>query len=36
MKGEKRSFRFRVLVHSGNQIEAKIAEAYDKFRNEKQ
>jgi hypothetical protein len=34
-KGEKQTFRFRVLVHSGNQIEAKIAEAYDKFRNYK-
>ncbi|MDO9340195.1 MAG: PmoA family protein [Bacteroidales bacterium] len=34
-KGGKRSFRFRVLVHSGDQAEAKIAEAFEKFRNEK-
>ncbi|MDO9341287.1 MAG: PmoA family protein, partial [Bacteroidales bacterium] len=34
-KGEKRSFRFRVLVHSGDQFEAKIAEAFEKFRNGK-
>lgn len=34
-KGEKRSFRFRVLVHGGDQAEAKIAEAFEKFRNEK-
>jgi hypothetical protein len=34
-KGEQQTFRFRALVHSGNQIEAKIAEAYDEFRNYK-
>jgi hypothetical protein len=34
-KGEQQTFRFRALVHSGNQIEAKIAEAYDEFRNSK-
>ncbi len=34
-KGEKLSFRFRVLVHSGDQNEAKIAEAFEKFRNVK-
>jgi hypothetical protein len=34
-KGEKQTFRFRVLVHSGTNIEAKIAEAYDNFRNYK-
>ena len=34
-KGERQTFRFRVLVHGGNQIEAKIAEAYDNFRNYK-
>jgi hypothetical protein len=34
-KGEKQTLRFRALVHSGNQIEAKIAEAFDDFRNYK-
>lgn len=34
-KGEKLLLRFRVLVHSGNQSEAKIAEAFSKYRNEK-
>ena len=34
-KGEKLSFRYRVLVHSGDQAEAKIAEAFGKFGNEK-
>lgn len=33
-KGEKLSFRFRVLVHGGDQAEAKIAEMFQKFRNE--
>jgi hypothetical protein len=34
-KGGELSFRFRVLVHSGNQTEAKIAEVFEKFRNQK-
>ncbi len=34
-KGEIKTFRFRVLVHGGNQIDAKIAEVYDEFRNYK-
>ena len=34
-KGETRLFRYRVLIHSGNQAEAKIAEAFEKFRSEK-
>jgi len=33
-RGMKLSFRYRVLVHSGDQAEAKIAEAFEKFRNE--
>jgi len=33
--GGKLSFRYRVLVHGGDQTEAKIAEAFEKFRNEK-
>jgi hypothetical protein len=34
-KGEKLSFRYRVIIHSGDQKEAKIAELYEKFINEK-
>ena len=34
-KGEKRLLRYRVLIHGGDQKEAKIAEAFEKFKNEK-
>lgn len=33
-KGKQLSFRYRVLVHSGDHNEAKIAEAFEKFKNE--
>jgi hypothetical protein len=33
-RGEQLLFCFRVLVHGGDQNEAKIAEAFEKFRNE--
>jgi hypothetical protein len=34
-KGTILILRYRVLVHSGNHVEAKIAEAFEKYRNEK-
>jgi hypothetical protein len=33
-KGEKLLLRYRVLVHSGDSSEAKIAESFEKFKNE--
>jgi hypothetical protein len=33
-KGGKLAFRYRVIIHGGNQTDAKIAEAFAKFRNE--
>lgn len=33
-KGEQLKLRYRVLVHTGNQIEAKIAEEFEKYKNE--
>jgi len=33
-KGEKLSFRYRVIIHGGDQVDAKIAEAFAKYRNE--
>jgi hypothetical protein len=33
--GEKLSFRYRVLVHGGDPGEAKIADAFAKYKNEK-
>jgi hypothetical protein len=32
--GEKLSFRYRVLVHGGDPAEAKISDAFAKYRNE--
>jgi hypothetical protein len=34
-KGTKLLLRYRVLVHSGNHLEAKIAEAFEKYKSEK-
>lgn len=34
-KGTELNLRYRVLVHSGDHLEAKIAEAFDKYKNEK-
>ena len=34
-KGEALTFHYRVLVHGGDHAGAKIAEAYEKFKNEK-
>jgi hypothetical protein len=35
-KGTVLDLRYRVLVHSGDHIQAKIAEAFEKYKNEKQ
>ncbi|MBA7522061.1 hypothetical protein ES705_14174 [subsurface metagenome] len=34
-KGEELLLRYRVLVHAGDHIEAKIAESFEQYRNEK-
>jgi hypothetical protein len=34
-KGTVLNLRYRVLVHAGDHNQAKIAEAYDKYKNEK-
>jgi uncharacterized protein with ACT and thioredoxin-like domain len=33
--GTKLLLRYRVLVHSGSHLDAKIAEAFDKYKSEK-
>jgi hypothetical protein len=34
-KGDKLTFRYRAIIHGGDQKDAKIAEAFEKFKNEK-
>jgi hypothetical protein len=34
-KGTILTLRYKVLVHSGDYIQAKIAEAFEKYKNEK-
>jgi hypothetical protein len=34
-KGTTLTLRYRVLVHGGDHLEAKIAEAFEKYKNEK-